>query len=370
MMQQLAVKIPAISATSYPIMIGVNIEDFKTWLPNDKVFKQIVIITDNWVKKHYGLALQNNFQQAGYACLLISFPAGEKYKNYQTKQIIEEQMLGAGCARDILILALGGGVVGDIAGYIAATYMRGVPYIQIPTTLLAMVDSSVGGKTGINTTYGKNLSGVIYQPLAVVVDIAFLNTLSKNNIINGLIEAIKMFLTHDAKSFQYVQNNLSAIINGDHGTLQEVVTRAIKIKAAVVARDPKEQGERNLLNFGHTVGHALEKISNYCLLHGYAVAYGILVEATLSHALGFLATEQLSTIKALFTKLGIRGKDLQLYKVSALICATKNDKKMRDGLVNYTLLQDIGCALIANTKYVHPVTDTIVKAAFKCVTGE
>ena len=357
-----------ISLTSYPIQIGEQLYDIAALLPIVTTYHQIVIITDHTVKKHYGLRLQKHLQKKQLNTLLFSFPAGEHNKNYQTKQKIENAMFQQRCGKDTLILALGGGVVGDIAGYIAATYMRGIPYIQIPTTLLAMVDSSVGGKTGINTPYGKNLIGSIYQPISVVTDITLLKSLSKKHRINGLIEAVKMFLTHDAESFYFTETHLPQIINGDNKLLTDIVTRAVTIKARVVKKDEGEQNERNVLNFGHTIGHALEKLSHYRLLHGYAVAYGILVESTISHALGLLSTDQLLIIKNLLARLGIKGSTLKKYDITQLIQTTKIDKKVRSSNVNYSLLQEIGLAHTKNNHYVHPVNDKIVRQALKHVT--
>lgn len=368
MINQISVALPIKPAAGYSIIMSANLFDITTWLPN-KTFSQIVIITDSTVKKRYGLKLQNRLNQAGYNSLLLSFPAGEKSKNYKTKQVIEHAMQLHHCGRNTLIVALGGGVVGDLAGFIAATYLRGLPYIQIPTTLLAMVDSSVGGKTGINTFHGKNLIGAIYQPLCVVTDVGLLKTLSKKNIINGLIEAIKMFLTYDADSLRYTESHIQNILKGDDSILKEMVGRAVRIKAAVVSRDENESGERSVLNFGHTIGHALEKISNYTLLHGYAVAYGILVEATLSHLFGLLDNNQLLIIRNLFSKLGIHGKDLQKYDFVKLIQITKRDKKTRSGNVHYILLREIGHTHIANGNYAHTVADKIVRQALE-ITSE
>jgi 3-dehydroquinate synthase len=357
-------KMPIQSPRTYPISVGAKIDDVNAWLPTTG-FNQIVIITDNTVKKRYGLDLQSCLKTAGHHCLLFSFPAGEKHKNNKTKQTIENAMLLARCGRDTLILALGGGVVGDLAGFIAATYLRGVPYIQIPTTLLAMVDSSVGGKTGLNTDYGKNLIGAIYQPIAVVADVTLLKSLPKKQIINGLIEALKLFFTCDAKGFYDAHLHLPQLINGDETLLIEMVSRAVKIKAGVVERDEKEQGERSVLNFGHTIGHALEKCSDYTLLHGYAVASGILVEANISSILGILTRESLLKIQYVMSQLGINGKALKKYDLTHLIEATKNDKKACSGNVRYVLLKDIGSVHITNGNYIHAVTDNIVRQAIK-----
>lgn len=369
MIHKIPVKISGKPMVNYPILIGVNLLDLAVLFPLKK-FSKIVIITDNVVKKRYGLHLNNQLKKTGHDCLLLSFPSGEKFKNNTTKQKIESAMLLHCCDRDTLIVALGGGVVGDLVGFIAATFLRGVPYLQIPTTLLAMVDSSIGGKTGINTKHGKNLIGAIYQPQCVITDVTVLKTLSRAAKIHGLIEAIKMFITHDAKSFHYTELHLQQLIKGEKDLLKNIVTRAVKIKSEVVGHDEKEKGERSLLNFGHTIGHALEKISNYKLLHGHAVAYGILVEATISNLLGFLDRQQLLTIKNVMSELGMHGKNLKGFDITKLLQATKNDKKVRLNNVHYTLIKKIGGAHIVKGKYTHPVSDKIVKQAFRLTIAE
>lgn len=355
------------SNQSYSILIGDTLFDDIHWLPK-KNFSRIVIITDHCVKKYYGISLQNALNQLGYSTLLFSFPSGEKSKNNKTKQIIENKMQRHHCDKNSLILALGGGVVGDLAGFIAATFLRGVAYMQIPTTVLSMVDSSVGGKTGINTQYGKNLIGVIYQPLGVVMDVAVLNTLSIKNKINGLIEAIKIFLTHDKKSFFYLEKHLDQILEGNQKLLQKIIIRAIKIKIAIVGRDEKDFSERNCLNLGHTIGHALEKLSHYKMMHGYAVAYGLLMESTIAYLYGFLSEMEWLKIKKLLAHLHIHGKYLKKYPITQLIKATRQDKKMHLGQVRYVLLQKIGQTYVKKNAYVHAVTDQWIKKAFKLVT--
>lgn len=369
MIHRIPINIATKPAIKFPVLIGANLFDLSILFPM-KQFSKIVIVTDDVVKKRYGLQLNKQLKKAGHDCLLLAFPSGEKFKNNNTKEKIESTMLLHRCDRDTLIVALGGGVVGDLAGFIAATFLRGVPYIQIPTTLLAMVDSSIGGKTAINTKYGKNLIGAIYQPQCVIADVNTLKTLSKKARINGLIEAIKMFLTHDAKSFYYTAAHLSRIVEGDDDLLKNIISRAVKIKAGVIGRDETEKGERALLNFGHTIGHALEKVSNYKLLHGYAVAYGILVEATISYLLGFLDKQQLLTIQNLMSELGIHGTDLKKFDITKILQATRNDKKNRRNNAHYALLQKIGDAYISKRKYAHSVPDKIVKQAFKHAIAE
>ncbi len=358
-MNQISMKIPAQQAFSYPIHVGSNLLlQPEKWLPADGRGKQWVIITDDTVNKIYGENLSGILKESNP--LILSFLPGEKSKNQQTKQYLEEQMIQHHCNRETVIVALGGGVVGDMAGFIAATYMRGISYIQIPTTLLAMVDSSVGGKTGINTPQGKNLIGAFWQPFCVVADMNCLTTLPQIHIINGLIEVIKMFLTNSDTYFHYVSNHIDNILNKDIKILENIVEKAIKIKVNIVSSDEKENNQRMILNFGHTIGHALEKITQYTLLHGYAVALGMLVEAKIAQLLGFLSYEDYNAIRLLLLKLNISGNQLKEIHSDAIIQATKTDKKIKDNKVRYVLLKKIGQVYHENNTFAHPVSDEIV----------
>jgi len=364
-MKRLSVQIPAKRAFSYPILMGQKLlENPQAWLPDVAQYDQVIIITDHQVKKHYGTALAQQLMALGYPVQLLSFPAGEKSKQQQTKQFLEEKMLRARCNRNTLCLALGGGVVGDLAGFLAATYMRGIAYIQIPTTLLAMVDSSVGGKTALDTAFGKNLIGAFWQPQAVIADLTCLKSLPQQQLINGLVEALKIFLTSDVKSFQYAAKNLDKLLAYDPKVLLEIIQRAVAIKADVVEKDEKESNLRMVLNFGHTIGHALEQLSDYKMLHGYAVAYGILVEAKISEMLGFLSPKNYRLIQMIFARLGIVGKALKKTNVSQVIKMTKLDKKVKTGQAYYVLLKDLGEVCEKEKRFAHPVADAIVKQAF------
>lgn len=364
-MNSLYVHIPAQPASSYPIHIGPGLlEKPQIWLGNATSYERIILITDHSVKKHYGHSLVKRLIAAGYPAQLLSFPAGEKSKQQQTKQLLEEKMLRQRCGRNTLCLALGGGVVGDLTGFIAATYMRGIPYLQIPTTLLAMVDSSVGGKTGIDTPYGKNLLGAFWQPIAVVADTACLNTLPQKQLINGLVEALKMFLTNDLASWEYAVQHLDQLMKGDEVILQDVIHRAVTIKAKVVEQDEQENNLRMVLNLGHTIGHALEKINDYKMLHGYAVAYGILVEAKIAELLGILSPENYTTIQVQFARLGIRGNVLKKMKATQIIQATRSDKKVKMGTARYVLLKNLGEVYTEKNVSAHPVADSVVREAF------
>lgn len=370
-MAKVWVNIPPAPAISYPILMhGELLQQAHIWLSKKNKFEKIVVITDHIVKKLYGRDLVHSLRQQGWQVILLAFRAGESSKNQQTKQYLENKMLQRGCNRNTLCLALGGGVVGDVAGFVAATYLRGIPMMQIPTSLLAMVDSSVGGKTAIDTVYGKNLIGTFWQPMAVIADIHCLKSLPKKQLINGLIEAIKMALTSDHKGYEFIQKRLRNCLAGDEKTLQNVIQRAVKIKAAIVSQDEREKnGLRLVLNFGHTIGHALEKVTGYKILHGYAVGYGILVEAKIAELLGILSSADFLAITALFSNLGIYAQDLKKYSIKALINAAKLDKKIKSGKTHYVLLKKIGQVCIEPETYTYPVADNIVQRAFQQIVG-
>lgn len=364
MNKRINVVVPASKKKSYPILIKSGLLSKPlTWLP--KKVSNLVIITDNVVKKYYAARLVSALKKAGLTPLLLSFPAGERYKTAKTKQMLEGALLDKHFGRDSFILALGGGVVGDMAGFVASTYMRGIPYIQIPTSLLAMLDSSIGGKTGINTPHGKNLIGAFWQPEAVVIDTDCMSTLPKKHIINGALEALKIFLVSDVKAFQYFQENTDAILNADVSVLTQVAQRAINIKTDVVQQDEKEKYLRMILNFGHTIGHALEKESHYKMLHGVAVGYGMLVEAKIAQLLGMLKEADFAVIQQILAELSIRPAVLKKFSIEHILQHTKIDKKVKKGHPHYVLLNKLGSVYIKNQSYVHVVSENIIKLAFK-----
>ncbi len=362
------INIPVMKEISYPIQIKAGLLSNISWIP--KEYKKIVIITDNLVKKMYGIQLKQLLQKKSYEVMIFSFAAGEKSKNIHTFTKIINSMLKCHCGRDTLILALGGGVVGDMSGFISAVYMRGIPYVQIPTTLLAMVDSSVGGKTAIDMIQGKNLIGAFWQPKSVIIDTSCLETLPKKHLINGLIEALKMFLIYDKVNFYFLQKNTEDILNFNKNKLQKIIYQALIIKTSIVSQDEKDNHIRMILNFGHTIGHALEKVSQYKILHGYAVAYGILIEAKISEILKILPKKQFFIIQSIIQRLGFNGGDLKKLNIKEIIKNSKIDKKVHSGKVNYVLIKNIGEVYIdANNHYVHPVLDNIVEKAFYEVCG-
>ncbi len=328
--------------------------------------KSIIIITDSKVKKLYGLKLSAHLNAIGISASLFSFPAGEKSKTLSTVVRLQEQMFKSGCGRDVKVIALGGGVVGDVAGFVASTYMRGVSLIQIPTTLLAMIDSSIGGKTGVNNRFGKNLIGSFYQPEETVLDVGFLETLSEKHLRNGLFEAAKIFLIRDKVMWKWFVCNLDKILARDKMAIEKVVKSAIKNKLAVVRNDEKEAGERMILNFGHTIGHALEKLSSYKLLHGYAVGLGMLVESKMSELRGNLSHGEYLEIERIICRLGVNKEELKKYDSKKIMSLIGLDKKAMQGVVHCVLLDKIGSVCRKNKQFAQPIDEKIIIKSFKC----
>ncbi len=365
---KLTINLPPQKPHSYNIFVGNGLlGQIPQILKKFQQASTYVIITDKNVEKIYGQYLHQLLKNTGLQAKIIAFPAGEKFKSEATKTFLDHQMLKSGCGRDSMILALGGGVVGDTAGFVASTYMRGIPYIQIPTSLLAMVDSSIGGKVGIDTAYGKNLIGAFWHPQAVIADIDCLKNLPRKQMLNGLFEVIKIFLTYDAKYFHFIEKNLVRDKNfcsiSNPSALKKIITRAIELKIDTVCRDEHDGNERMVLNWGHTIGHALERLTNYRLFHGFAVAYGILVESKISQLMGVLPVDQFHAIEKFMKKLDITANFLQKFKINDIVNVTRMDKKSSFGKVKYVLLEKIGKVKALHGNFGHVVSDAIVKKA-------
>lgn len=365
-MPKLKLSLPKTDVISYTIDISTS--GLQSWRPQ-KTSTNIVIITDNTVKKLYGTALKTRLTTQGFKVLLLAFSAGEHSKTLDTVKQCAEQILAKRYGRDTLIVALGGGVVGDLAGFLAATYMRGLAYVQIPTTLLSMIDSSVGGKTAVNLPQGKNLLGAFWHPAEVIADISSLKTLQSNHLIAGLVEALKIFLTCNRTQFIKTAKNIDKILALDEPNLIETIKQSVKLKTKIVEQDAQEKSFRMILNFGHTIGHALEKLSDYKLIHGIAVGYGILVEAKIAEIMGLLSTKNFDFIVSVFQKLNIDKKNLKKYSIEKLLAYTMTDKKSRDQKARYILLSDLGVTYHSVTDYVHPVDAKIVRTAFAALVG-
>jgi 3-dehydroquinate synthase len=272
----------------------------------------------------------------------LTFAAGEESKSRESWARLTDALLDRGYGRDSGIVAVGGGVTGDLAGFVAATYLRGIPYVQVPTTLLAMVDASVGGKTGVNTPAGKNLVGAFYPPAAVVADPQVLMTLSDAAYRGGLAEAVKHGLIADAEYFTWIEVNVPSLLSRDPVTVTHLVERSVEIKAQVVGTDEREEGQRAILNAGHTVAHALEQISEYRLPHGDAVALGLLAECVLSEQLGIAPAGVSDRLKLLLNRLGLPTRHSLPFDREALLAAMFRDKKNREGKLRFALAAGIG----------------------------
>jgi len=287
----------------------------------------------------------------------LFLPPGESHKRLATVESLAQQLAIAGADRDSLLLAFGGGVIGDVTGFLAAIYMRGIRYVGIPTTLLAQVDSSLGGKTGVNLLAGKNLIGAFHHPLAVLTDIDLLRTLPPAELRSGLQESIKAGIIRDTKLFRYLQQNTSQILASDPAALTHVVTASVKVKAEVVSADEKESGLRMVLNFGHTIGHAIEAATGYRkLLHGEAIAWGSIAALHLSLTRRRISQKEFDRMAALILAYG----PIPRFKAPAekLVALTSGDKKVRSGRRAFVLTTGIG-----STEIVYDVTDPELLAA-------
>ena len=299
------------------------------------------VISDDQVAPRYGDALVEALGGHGRSSLHV-IPAGEAHKTRESWARLTDDLLAAGCGRDTTIVALGGGVVGDLAGFVAATYMRGVPVVQCPTTLLAMIDASLGGKTGVDTAAGKNLVGAFHAPAAVLADVEVLATLPVEPRRAGLAEAVKHGVIADATYFAALDASLTEILAGDPARTLDAVTRSVEIKLAVVAADEREHGKRKTLNFGHTIGHAVELASGFALLHGECVSIGMVLEARIAERLGVAGHGTAGAIEHILARAHLPTTLPSTMGADAVLAATRLDKKSRAGAVEYALPTRIG----------------------------
>lgn len=307
------------------------------------------IVTNTTVAPLYASRLAQTLKQSGFNTAVIELPDGEQFKTHDQLQRIYSSMLAAGLDRQSLLIALGGGVIGDMAGFAAATYMRGIPFIQIPTTLLAQVDSSVGGKTGVNLAEGKNLVGAFHQPLLVLIDPQVLSTLPARQLQSGAAEVVKSAVIHDAKFFEYLEHATSGIAGADMPVLQNVISTCCRIKASITSLDETEQGIRAFLNFGHTIGHAIETLTEYATYtHGEAVAIGMAVSAHMSCKLGFCKKGDAERLISLLQSIGLPTA-LPCFSAEAYIEAVLKDKKKTGSVLKMVFMKEIGTVFIRTT---------------------
>jgi 3-dehydroquinate synthase len=349
----------ALGDRAYPINIGVGLLGRAELILPYLKRKQVAIVTNTTVAPLYLEKLAKPLRDAGVSVIEIILPDGEAYKNSETLNLIYDALLKNRCERSTTLIALGGGVIGDLTGYAAATYLRGVPFIQVPTTLLSQVDSSVGGKTGINHPLGKNMIGAFYQPKLVLADIDTLRTLPERELSAGIAEVIKYGLIRDADFFDWLEINMPKLVGLEEAVTSYAIYRSCKNKAEVVAADEHETGERALLNLGHTFGHAIENGMGYGVwLHGEAVAAGAMLAADLSQRMGWLTSEDINRIDAIFkaANLPIAAPQLGVEKYLDLMGL---DKKVQDGKIRLVLQQGIGKAVITSDYEVDKLRATL-----------
>ena len=315
--------------------------------------RSAVVVTDSVVAEIYLDSTLDALKEADFACSHVIVDAGEHSKDMSTLGGVLDDILGRGIERSTALVALGGGVVGDLTGFAASVLLRGVPFVQIPTTLLAQVDSGVGGKTGVNSTHGKNLIGTFYQPRLVLADVATLGTLPARELRAGYAEIVKYGLIDDPEFFAWLERNGAALLKGDRDLMRTAVAHSCRAKARIVAADERESGTRALLNLGHTFAHALEAETGYdgSLLHGEAVAYGIVLAHRLSAALGHCGADDAARVTAHFRAIGLPSEAAALPAIRwdppALIERMRRDKKVQDGRMTFVLTRGIGRAFLS-----------------------
>jgi len=334
---------------SYDIEIGCNLDAAGARLQKLGLGKKVALVTNPTVSKLYGQRVIDSLSKAGFLAMPVEVPDGEQSKTLDWANSIYTALLINSFDRTSALVALGGGVVGDLTGFAAATFMRGVPFIQIPTTLLAMVDSSIGGKTGVNHPLGKNLIGAFYQPKKVLIDMTVLQSLPKKEFLAGMAEVIKYGIIWDAEFFEYLSKNREMILALEPGSLEWIIKRSCEIKAEVVSKDERESGLRAILNFGHTIGHAIETAEDYTMSHGYAVAIGMVYAARFALQLGFCDPSVSERVENLIASYGFQVDLSALTRrptANELLTTMQIDKKAEGGKVRLVLPKKIGEVVI------------------------
>jgi 3-dehydroquinate synthase len=335
------------TAHSYEIVIGRHILDrIGLIMARGNWAKRYFILSDRNVANLHGQTVQDTLSVMGLDPEVIEIPSGEAAKSIQTCLGVVEKLIQAGADRTSALIALGGGVVGDITGFIASTYMRGIPYVQIPTTLLSQVDSSIGGKTAIDLPTGKNLMGSFHQPKAVFIDLAFLQTLPEREFKSGLAEIVKCGIIDDPALFASLESGGYEIVRRDMFFLEKIVARTCQIKKEMVELDETDKGMRRYLNFGHTIGHALEAESDYTLSHGESVSVGMVAAARLSERLKYLPSGERERIAAVVAAFGLPHLVPQNSSTEGILSRLKVDKKKSGEKVNFVLLKKLGLPFI------------------------
>lgn len=342
-MKKITLNLKRHSTCSYPIHIGYDILDrIGLLITNTAPANRYIIVCDSNVAHLYGEKCAGILKEMNQTVDVVTFPAGESSKNIDTALAIISRMIELGVDRGSILIALGGGVTGDMVSFIASIYMRSIPYLSVPTTLMAQVDSSIGGKTGIDLSIGKNLLGTFYQPRGTFIDLQFLETLPEAEFINGLAEVVKYGIIDDVDLFDTLEENIDGIKEREKGLIETIVERSCRIKKGIVEIDEMDMGVRRILNFGHTLGHAIEAASSYTISHGNAVSAGMRGSARISEKLGYLSSADRERIDALIEALGISGSIPASLESADILSRMKNDKKKDGDSLNFVLLKKIG----------------------------
>ncbi|MEM2273652.1 MAG: 3-dehydroquinate synthase [Candidatus Bathyarchaeia archaeon] len=349
---------------SYDILIGFGLfDEIPSILKREPLGNRYAIITDSALRRIYGERLINKFDEEGLNACLIDFPAGEESKNLVTVGYLASEMLKNNIDRRSTVITLGGGVVGDVGGFVASIFMRGIPYIQVPTTLMAQVDSSIGGKTGVDTAEGKNLLGSFYQPKRVFIDPSLLKTLPRREFISGLAEVVKYGVIYDQNLFEYLERNADRIKSLDEKALIQIIRRSCEIKKTIVEEDPREENKRAILNYGHTPGHALERLSGYRCLHGEAVSVGMRLSGWIAVRMGFWSIDEWERQNRLLERLGLPLK--MEFDVDEIIRTIHFDKKAEGETIMFVLPKRIGEMASINGKYKIPIPEEKLRVFLK-----
>jgi len=347
-MNRITVHLDKKTSASYEIYVGEDIVDrMGLIIANNNWVSRYIIITDSNVSTLHGEKALATLREMDLNVEMIDFPPGEASKSIQTSLGIVDRMIDLGADRTSGLIALGGGVVGDITGFIASIYMRGIPYVQVPTTLLAQVDSSVGGKTGIDIPQGKNMLGTFYQPKGVFIDLAFLKTLSPREFGTGLVEIVKYGIIDDPELFNFLEAEAEAIRNRDMNLLEEIIARSCRIKKGIVEIDEMEKGVRRILNFGHTIGHAIEAESGYTISHGEAISMGMVASTIISERLKYLPSGDRERIVSLVRAMGLHDRIPKNLSLDGILSRIKRDKKKEGDTIHFVLLKKIGIPFIS-----------------------
>ncbi len=369
MVESLHLNLRRVVDESYNILIEHGLlENIPLDLRRDPIGKKYAIITDSHIRKLYGERLLKRFREENIDACLIDFPAGEKSKNLGTVNYLVKELLENGFDRKSAIIALGGGVVGDVSGFTASIFMRGIPYIQVPTTLMAQVDSSIGGKTAVDTNEGKNLIGAFHQPKRVYIDPSLLKTLPMREFTSGFAEVVKYSIICNQELFEYLERNVERIKRLDKDALLHIIKTSCMMKKEIVEEDPKEENKRAILNYGHTPAHALERLSGYKCLHGEAVSVGMRISGWIAVKKGFWSEEDWERQNRLLASF-----DLPLsmkFNIDEFIRTLHYDKKVEGGVLMFVFPRRIGEMASINGRYKIPVSEEELRIFLRDIVGD